>query len=206
MSIIIAVLKLFLAKIKWRKRNRNNHTVLVNVFPMELAEIGKQTYGQLCVFAQSKEAKLKIGNYCSIGPNVSFLLSVEHQLDRISTYPFRVMCLGEKYEAGTKGDIIIEDDVWIGCGATIMSGVHIGKGAVIAAGAVVTKDVEPYAIVAGVPAKTIKMRFDDDRIKRLMEINYEQIDEAIIKEYNELLYKKEPSVDDIEKIVKCTQI
>ena len=80
-----------------------------------------------------------------------------HTLNNISTYPFKTALLNYKNEeAISKGNIIIDDDVWIGFGATIMSGVHIGQGAVIAAGSVVTKDVPPVAVAAGNPVRFIK--------------------------------------------------
>ena len=95
---------------------------------------------------------------------------------------------GNPHEAISKGDIIIEDDVWIGYRSTILSGVHIGQGAVIAAGSVVTKDVPPYTVVAGVPAKNIKKRFPDEMIKELLEIKYESLDEDVIKTHLNELY------------------
>lgn len=94
-----------------------------------------------------------VANTTSIAQNVTFLLDVEHYTKHLSTYPFRVKILEtEKTESFSKGDIIVEDDVWIGYGVILLSGIHIGKGAIIAAGSIVTKDVEPYSIVAGVPA------------------------------------------------------
>ncbi|MDY2949120.1 MAG: CatB-related O-acetyltransferase, partial [Lachnospiraceae bacterium] len=98
----------------------------------------------------------------------------------------------EASEAFGKGNILVDDDVWIGYGVVVMSGVHIGQGAVIAAGAVVTKDVPPYSIVGGVPAKVIKYRFSAEMIKELMRIDYSSLTEELVKEhikelYNELL-------------------
>jgi serine acetyltransferase len=81
-----------------------------------------------------------------------------------------------------KGDIIIENDVWIGAKATIMSGVRIGNGAIVAAGSVVSKDVPPYAIVAGNPAKVVKYRFSDEQIKKLLSIAWWNWDEQKIKD------------------------
>jgi serine acetyltransferase len=81
-----------------------------------------------------------------------------------------------------KGDIIIENDVWIGAKATIMSGVRIGNGAIVAAGSVVSKDVPPYAIVAGNPAKIVKYRFDEEQIKKLLSICWWDWDEQKIKD------------------------
>ncbi len=81
-----------------------------------------------------------------------------------------------------KGDIIIENDVWIGAKATVMSGVTIHNGAVVAAGSVVTKDVPPYAIVAGNPAKVVKYRFTEEQIKKLLQISWWNWGEARIRE------------------------
>lgn len=78
-------------------------------------------------------------------------------------------------DAISKGNIIVSDDVWIGQGAIILSGVKVGQGAVIAAGAVVTSDVPPYAIVGGVPAKVIKYRFNPEIIKKLLRVDYSQL-------------------------------
>lgn len=116
-----------------------------------------------------------IGKFCSIGPEVRIGLGI-HPLNLKSTYPgfytnseyYRVKKLYNYDEAEYKR-VIIGNDVWIGARATIMDGVNVGDGAVIAAGAVVTKNVPPYAIVGGVPAKIIKYRFDEDRIKELLE-------------------------------------
>lgn len=93
-------------------------------------------------------------------------------------------------DAFSKGDIIVDDDVWIGYGATIMSGVHIGQGAVVAAGAVVTKDVPPYAIVGGVPAKVIKYRFEPEMIEELLKVDYSKLTKEDIEKHIDDLYKK----------------
>ena len=91
-------------------------------------------------------------------------------------------------EAISKGDIIIDDDVWIGYGATILSGVHISQGAVVAACAVVTKDVPPYAIVGGVPAKVIKYRFEPEMIEELMKVDYSKLTKEQIEQHIDELY------------------
>ncbi len=93
------------------------------------------------------------------------------------------------FEAKTKGDIIVDDDVWIGYGATILSGVHIGQGAVVAAGAVVSKDVPPYAIVGGVPAKVIKYRFNQEMIHELLNVDYSKLTKKMVEEHVGDLYK-----------------
>ena len=118
-------------------------------------------------------AKLKIGKYCSIAGNVQFFLGGDHRTDWITTYPFAELMPNNYTIPGSpysKGDIVIGNDVWIGNDAKIMSGVHIGDGAVIAGSAVVTKDVEPYAVVGGVPARLIKYRMPIEKIDQLIEL------------------------------------
>ncbi|TQQ85238.1 CatB-related O-acetyltransferase [Peptacetobacter hominis] len=124
--------------------------------------------------------KLKIGKYCSIACGAKFIFnSANHTLSSLSTYPFPLFFeewgLDKKDVTKSwdnKGDIVIGNDVWIGYEAIILSGVTIGDGAIIGARAVVTKDVPPYTIVGGVPAKAIKKRFSEDTISRLLEIKW----------------------------------
>ncbi|BFN37902.1 acyltransferase [Fidelibacter multiformis] len=111
-----------------------------------------------------------IGSYVMFGPNVT-IRGGNHRIDVLGEYMYNVK---EKLSENDQ-DVIIQDDVWIGCNATILKGVKIGKGAVVAAGAVVTKEVPPYAIVGGNPAKLIKYRFSEDQIIRheeLLELRY----------------------------------
>ena len=116
-----------------------------------------------------------IGNYTSIGHDVHFNINTQHNYHHVSTFPWNNSyhkvfdCAFDSLE---KNQIIIGNDVWIGRGATIFGGVRIGNGAVIAANAVVTKDVEPYAIVGGNPAKIIKYRFDKQTMKKLNRIKW----------------------------------
>ena len=119
--------------------------------------------------------KLKIGKFCSIACGAKFLFtSGNHALKSLSTYTFPLFFEEWGLDAkdirsawDNKGDIVVGNDVWIGYEAVVMSGVKIGDGAIIGARAVVTKDVEPYTIVGGVPAKPIRKRFDDETIKAL---------------------------------------
>ena len=123
--------------------------------------------------------KLIIGSFCSIGSGATFIMAGNqgHRSDWISTFPFFWMSDVPAFagaENGYKpaGDTVIGNDVWIGSEAIIMSGVTIGDGAVIGARALVTKDVEPYAIVGGNPAKIIRKRFKDSDIVRLLELRW----------------------------------
>ena len=124
--------------------------------------------------------RLIIGKFCSIACGAKFLFnSANHALRSLSNYTFPLFFeewgLNKKNVASAwdnKGDIIIGNDVWIGYEAVIMAGVHIGDGAVIAARAVVTKDVPPYTIVGGTPARKIRMRFEAETIAKLQQIQW----------------------------------
>lgn len=204
--MIIDKMKLIYAKIKWKFRNLHNGTMIQNYFDINAVSVGKETYGYFSVLTFESESKLKIGNYCSIAPDVTFILRSDHDYHHISTFPFRVMCMGESAEAITKGDIIVEDDVWIGYRAIIMSGVHIGQGAVIAAGAVVTKDVPPYAIVGGVPSKVIRYRFSPEIIDELLKVDYSKLTRGMIEEHIDELYTELTNVEQTDWMPKKIKI
>lgn len=124
--------------------------------------------------------KLIIGKFCSIASGTKFIMgSANHRLGSVTTYPFNVF--GGSWQENTpdhmsqlpfKGDIVIGNDVWIGRESIIMPGVKIGDGAIIAACSVVTKDVEPYSVVGGNPARFIKKRFNDELIELLLEFKW----------------------------------
>jgi len=121
--------------------------------------------------------RLIIGKFCSISAGVKFIMNGgNHRTDWLTNYPFPVF--GGDWAAAmpdhwpNKGDTVIGNDVWIGHGATLMPGVKIGDGAIIASEAVVTSNVEPYAIVGGNPAKLIRSRFDALTIDRLLQIRW----------------------------------
>lgn len=124
--------------------------------------------------------KLIIGKFCSIACGAKFLFtSANHKMSSLSTYPFPIFYEEWGLDAkdirnawDNKGDIIIGNDVWIGYEAVIMAGVTIGDGAIIGTRAVVTKDVPPYTIVGGVPAKPIRKRFDDATVERLIKLRW----------------------------------
>ena len=119
---------------------------------------------------------MTIGKFCAIAEGVTVLLGGNHRTDWISTFPFSVLwpeVAGHiKGHPATRGDVVIGNDVWIGWGALILSGVKIGDGAVIGAHSVVSRDVPPYAIVCGNPAIIKKYRFDEESIQKLLAISW----------------------------------
>lgn len=133
--------------------------------------------------------RLVIGKFCSIACGAKFIFtSANHSLKSLSTYPFPIffeewgLDVSDITDAwDNKGDIIVGNDVWIGYEAVILSGVTIGDGAVVGSRAVVTKDIPPYTIVGGVPAKPIRKRFDDVTIARLLELQWWDWSEKRIK-------------------------
>jgi virginiamycin A acetyltransferase len=122
--------------------------------------------------------KLIIGKFCMIASDVKFIMNgANHLTKALTTYPFAIFGQGwenamEGKHYPKKGDILIGNDVWIGYNATIMAGVTIGDGAIIATNATVIKDVEPYTIVGGNPATLIKKRFSDDVIEKLLKLKW----------------------------------
>lgn len=189
--MFLSVIKLKIFRRLFRLRNRHNLVSMVNMCDMSHVQVGRKSYGAISVIDfSSADEKLIIGNYCSIAGGTSFLLGGEHNLDTVSTYPFKVKVFGEEREAGSKGDIVVQDDVWIGQNAIICSGVTIGQGAVVAAGAVVTKNVEPYAIVGGNPAKFIKWRLDENLRKKLEKIDVAALFDTFTKDDMPAVYSK----------------
>lgn len=148
-------------------------------------EIGRGTYSSNLRVSRRKEgAILKIGAFCSIASGVEILLGGEHRIDWVTTYPFNYMWAAARHIKGhpkTKGNVEIGNDVWIGRNVLILSGVKIADGAVIGARAVVSKDVPPYAVVAGNPAVVLKNRFDEATIQRLLNIRWWDWDDTRIE-------------------------
>ncbi|MEE0890741.1 MAG: CatB-related O-acetyltransferase [Succinivibrio sp.] len=186
---------LYFFKYKWRQLNNHNFTSVSKPFDLKRVRVGKMTYGQLNVMSYHDiNTTLTIGSFCSIAGNVKFFLDGEHCVDTVSTFPFKYYYTdSDEVDNVTKGSIVVGDDVWIGHSATILSGVSIGQGAVIAAGALVCKDVPPYAIVGGVPAKVIKYRASEKLREKLLKIDFSKFDDNFVKEHLDMLYK---SIDD----------
>lgn len=174
---------------QWRKRNPNNHSSVWSITNLNCIKVGNGTYGTINAEISRPDAKLIIGNYCSIGKNSFFLLCIDHPTTLISSYPFKSFQGNKNEDAISKGDIIVDDDVWICHGSIILSGVHVGQGAVIAAGSVVSKDVPPYAVVGGVPAKVIKYRFTQPVIDYLLTFDYGALTDEMIRSHIDSLYK-----------------
>lgn len=122
--------------------------------------------------------RLIIGKFCMIASDVKFIMNGgNHLTEALSTYPFAIFGNGWEHAMDNKsyphkGDIIIGNDVWIGYNATIMAGVTVGDGAIIATNSTVVNDVEPYSIVGGNPARVIKKRFSEDTIAKLLELQW----------------------------------
>ena len=154
--------------------------------------IGRFTYGieHLVVREWGEGAALNIGSFCSIATSVTVFLGGNHRLDWMTTFPFGHIFqeqLGGCDISGhpsTNGDVTIGNDVWIGHGSTIMSGVTIGSGAVIAANSMVVKDVMPYEVAGGNPAKVVKRRFNDEIKALLLQLAWWDLPVEVIKEIN----------------------
>lgn len=127
-----------------------------------------------------------IASFCIIGPN-------NHPIDWISTSPklyTLIDMVGKSGYIETKKPPVIGNDVWIGTHSVIFKGIHIGDGAIIAAGSIVTKDVPPYAIVGGTPAKLIKYRFEDEIIDKLLKLKWWELNENELKSMRDLIEKR----------------
>ena len=148
--------------------------------------VGDHSYGFPVVHKWGNDGRLLIGRYCSFGGAIQIYLGGNHRDDWVTTYPFSALRDHLKHVQGhpaTRGDVVIGNDVWIGQHAILLSGVGVGDGAVIAAHAVVTKDVAAYTVVAGNPARPVRSRFDQTDIDELVKIGWwdwpdEEVDAA----------------------------
>lgn len=173
---------------------------------MKPSSVGKYTYGAegIEIYSWGEGAKLHIGSFCSIANNIKIYVGGNHRMDWITTYPFGHIhkSIFNSFNGighpSTKGDVIIGNDVWIGQNVTIMSGVTIGDGAVIANSSHVVKNVEPYSIVGGNPAKHIRYRFNKDQIESLLKIKWWKWDDYKINSVIPLLCNT--NIDEFIKI------
>ena len=203
--MIISRIKRKILEKKWRKCNQNNFSYIVNNFDFEKCKCGRKTYAALNIIDFSPEdTKVEIGSYCSIANGTIFCLGGEHNINTISTYPFKSKLFGVPREAGSKGDIVVEDDVWIGENSLILSGVTIGRGSIVAAGSVVTKSIPPYTIWGGVPARFIKNRFNENLKQRLLSIDIGELFDSFTENDLDLVYSElnETVLDELLKKVR----
>jgi acetyltransferase-like isoleucine patch superfamily enzyme len=145
--------------------------------------IGEWSYGPLRVVRGSVSASLSIGKFCSFAADTSVFLGGEHDTMHVTTYPLSYFLGGkDRYaHSRSKGNVAIGNDVWVGRGATILSGVSIADGAVIGAESLVASDVPAYSIVAGNPARLVKKRFSEETISELLRIAWWDWPEAKIR-------------------------
>ena len=158
-------------------------------------KIGSFSYtGKIFIHTDRRLSSIvRVGKFCSIADSVNFFPNADHDTKKISTYPF-INCelvwpetADIKGHPMTRGDIVVGHDVWIGFGALIRSGVTIGNGAVIGMGSVVVKDIPPYAVAAGNPARVLRYRFEPEVIKRLNAIDWWDWSITNIRKYAQLL-------------------
>ncbi|MCL9809124.1 CatB-related O-acetyltransferase [Flavobacterium luminosum] len=195
-AIRLDIKRYFLSKynnVDWRLRNPHNYTTISkNVKNSALIQVGKYSYGEINVQSfENENEKLIIGNFVSIADNVVFVLGGNHQISAFTTYPLKAIFSEpfSKDDAQTKGAVVIEDEVWIGTNVMIMSGVTIGKGAIIAAGSIVVKDVAPFSIVGGNPADFLKWRIPENLIHKRSKMNLKDLHIEGIKKEMDLFYK-----------------
>jgi acetyltransferase-like isoleucine patch superfamily enzyme len=147
--------------------------------------LGAGTYGMPTVHDYKEGSTLHIGAYCSIAGGVQIFLGGHHRIDWLSSYPFPAFMpeVGHiENFTGSRGDVVIGSDVWLCANCTILSGVTIGHGAVIANSAVISRDVEPYAVMAGNPAQRVRWRFDEPTRQALLESAWWEWPEAEVRQ------------------------
>ena len=193
-------------------RNPNNLTA-VHLAPLARRHgfsVGAHSYGRPKVRFAGSGGCLTVGRYCSIGDGVEILLGGEHRLDWVSTFPFGAfpdrwpMAGGSPTDhQPTRGDVFIGSDVWIGTGALIRSGVSVGHGAAIGARAVVTRDVPPYGVVAGNPARLIRTRFPEPEVAALLETAWWELSDEAVRTLAPLL--SGPRIWDLIEAVRSAR-
>ncbi len=151
-----------------------NHLDQRAAYDSQRLSMGRASYGRPRVVNDPYQTRVRVGAFVSIGVDVVLLDGGHHRTDWVTTFPLRAaLDLPGKYQDGhprSGGDIVIGNDVWIGRGARVLSGVTIGDGAVIGGYSVVAKDVRPYAIVVGNPAREVRRRFSEEQIDALLAI------------------------------------
>jgi len=192
----------------WREFHQQRFEIAMAIPTVsDVLTVGDFTYGteHLEVLFRDSGAKVEIGKFCSIARGVRIILGGHHRHDWITTYPFGevfqnvfgVNSTGNQHRS--KGSVVIGNDVWIGLGVTIMPGVIVGDGAVLAANTHVTSDVQPYAIVGGNPSRFIKFRFDKEVIDKLLAIRWWDFSVDQINK-NQSLVAHEPTLETLKRL------
>ena len=191
--------------VQFIKNTTTRPNIIVGDYSYYDARNGESFEDQVLYHYEFFGDRLVIGKFCAIAPGVTFIMNgANHRMDGFSTYPFNIF--GEGWEKHTptlnqlpfKGDTIIGNDVWVGMDTVIMPGINIGDGAIVAAKSVITKDVEPYAIVGGNPAQKIKERFPEQIINKLLEIQWWDLTIEIISDHIDVIVNGE--IEKLEKL------
>lgn len=195
----------YLAEVKSDSPDVQNFLYTNKHFRSPYMEIGDYTYGMPNLQYPWPGVKLIMGKFCAMAANVRFYLGGNHGVASASSYPFQLLKSDYPKAAhiphpASKGNIVVGNDVWFGESTTILSGVTIGDGAVIGLGSIVTKDIPPYAIVAGNPARIVRMRFDEETIAALLRIKWWDWPVERIKEHADLIVG-----DDVGKFIEVAQ-
>ena len=164
--------------------------------------VGRHTYGlkPKSFLLWQPDERIDVGSFCSFSAEVQLFGGGEHRVS-VTTFPLRTLIVnpeGGNVEATNKGPTRIGNDCWVGRRAMVLSGVTVGDGAIIGAGAVVASDVAPYSVVAGNPARVIRMRFDERTVERLLAVQWWTWDDDTIKERIDLF-------DDIERFLAVAE-
>jgi acetyltransferase-like isoleucine patch superfamily enzyme len=190
----------------WRNPHNQTAVHLAHLARRYGFEIGAYSYGRPRVRFPESGRHLAIGRYCSIADRVEILLGGDHRTDWVTTYPFPALpelwptAAGRTGFHASRGDVLIGHDVWLGSGSMILSGVTVGHGAVVAAHAVVTRDVPPYAIVGGNPARVIRHRFGPETVEALLEAAWWDLEREEVERLIPLLQSE--GVDGLIAAVK----
>ena len=204
-----------LSKLNLVNENESIMRYKFNDYPNHTLVLGKGSYigPSIMHLGGGRKGNISIGNYTSIAVDCVFIMGMNHDYSNVSTYPFEDFLLDNgatnHYTNRNHYQIIIGHDVWVGQNVTIMGGVKIGNGAVIAANSLVVHDVPPYSIVGGVPAKLIKYRFKDSIIRKLSEIKWWYWDKNYILKNLEVMKKPEVFISKYHKkngVVKTEEI
>ncbi|MBE5834824.1 MAG: antibiotic acetyltransferase [Butyrivibrio sp.] len=197
-------IKKVVMKRKWRKKNKHNYTIANSLFNPDQVIVGNKTYGELNInLGTNPKRTVSIGAFCSIAPSVNFIIN-PHNYRFFSTWGWQIYEYHERnYEWEKKTSIVVEDDVWIGYGATILGGSVLHQGCVVGANSVVSGEVPAYSIYAG--GKIIKYRFSQEICDKLNQIDYSKIDGTVI-DMIKGWHKEEITEKNIDKLLKIVPL